>query len=284
MRENLGINPVLERRDDVPAVRIVLGVRGEDEHDVHRDADVEPPDLYVLLLENIEEADLDARLEVRQLVDREYPPVAPRDDAEVDRAFVRVMEALRRGLDRIDVADKVGDCDVGRRELFTVPPGSVDPVDRGGVAVLGHEVRGELAHGCERVVVDLAPPDDGDVFVEKRRELPDNPRFGLAAEAEQDDVVPGEDRIDERGDHRLFVADDPGKEVLLRAHFPDQVGAELVLHRKDAVLARTQFAECRFFVHCDPQIWPSLTRLANVGAPGLTFKRPGSPLLRCNCA
>ena len=96
--------------------------------------------------------DLDARLQVGKFVDRKDAPVAPRDDAEVNRPFMSVMETLRCGLDRIDVADQVGDRDVGRRKLFAVPLTPVDPLDGRRVAAALTMIQAELAHrrrtGC----------------------------------------------------------------------------------------------------------------------------------------
>ena len=120
VREDLRGDAVPQRRDDVAAVRVVLGVRREHDQDVERDADREAADLEVALLEDVEEADLDARLQVRQLVDREDAAVRARDDAVVDDVLVRERQLERRGLDRIDVADEVGDRDVRRRELLAV--------------------------------------------------------------------------------------------------------------------------------------------------------------------
>ena len=95
VREDLRGDPVLQRRDDVAAVRVVLRVRGEDEQDVEGDADREAADLQVALLEDVQEADLDAGLEIGQLVDREDPAVRARNDAEVDDLLVRVRPPLR---------------------------------------------------------------------------------------------------------------------------------------------------------------------------------------------
>ena len=88
MGEDLRGDAVLQRRDDVAAVRVVLGVRREDHQDVERNPDGEAADLEVALLEDVQEADLDARLQVGQLVDREDPPVRPRDDPVVDDLLV----------------------------------------------------------------------------------------------------------------------------------------------------------------------------------------------------
>ena len=82
--EDLRRDAVLERRDDGAAVGVVLGVGREDHQDVERDAHREAADLEVALLEDVEQADLDARRQVGQLVDGEDAAVGARDDAEVD--------------------------------------------------------------------------------------------------------------------------------------------------------------------------------------------------------
>ena len=102
------------------AVGVVLRVGGEDEQHVERQAHREAADLEVALLEQVEQADLDARREVGQLVDREDAAVGARDDAEVDDLGVGVGEPAGRRLDRVDVAEQVGDRDVRRRELLVV--------------------------------------------------------------------------------------------------------------------------------------------------------------------
>jgi hypothetical protein len=48
----------------------------------------------------------------------------------VDHLGVVEREPPRRGLDRIDVADQVGDGDVGRRELLVIALVPVQPLER----------------------------------------------------------------------------------------------------------------------------------------------------------
>ena len=68
----------------------------------------------------------------------------------------------------------------------------------------------------ERVVVDLAAGDDGRLFVEQVDQAARDARLGLAALAEEDDVLPGEDGVLDLRDDRLFVADDAGEELFAR--------------------------------------------------------------------
>ena len=189
VREDLRGDPVLQRRDDVAAVGVVLRVGGEHEQDVERDPDREAPDLQVALLEDVQQADLDARLEVGQLVDREDAAVGARHDAEVDDLLVRVGAPLGRRLDRVDVADQVRDRDVGRRELLAIALGPRDPGDRRRVALLGEDAPSVLRDRRERILVQLAAGDRRNLRVEQPDEQPQQARLGLAAEAEQQEVV-----------------------------------------------------------------------------------------------
>ena len=138
VRADLGAEAVLERRDDPAAVRVVLRVRRRDEHHVERQPDLVAADLDVALFEHVEQTDLDALGEVGQLVDREDAAVGARDEAVVDRELVREVAALG-DLDRVDLADEVGDRRVRRRELLAEAAVAVHPLDRRVVAVLGDE-------------------------------------------------------------------------------------------------------------------------------------------------
>ena len=135
VRPDLRPEAVLERGDDPAAARVVLGVGRRDDEQVERQADGEAADLDVALLEDVEQADLDPLGEVRQLVDREDAAVRARDQAVVERQLVAEVAALGDA-DRVDLADEVGDRDVGRRELLGVAPVARQPVDRRLVAVL----------------------------------------------------------------------------------------------------------------------------------------------------
>ena len=110
----------LQRRDDRAAIGVVLGVGREGEQHVEGEAYRKAADLEVALFEQVQEADLDARREIGQLVDREDAAVGARNDSEVDDLGVGVGEPAGRRLDRIDVAEQVGDRDVRSRELLAV--------------------------------------------------------------------------------------------------------------------------------------------------------------------
>ena len=138
VRADLRAEAVLERRDDAAAVRVVLGVGRRDEHDVEREADLVAADLDVALLEHVEQTDLDALGEVGELVDREDAAVGARHEPVVDGELVGEVAALGH-LDRVDLADEVGDRGVGRGELLAEAAVAVHPLDRRLVAALGDE-------------------------------------------------------------------------------------------------------------------------------------------------
>jgi len=79
--------------------------------------------------------------------------------------------------------------------------------------------------------VDLAPGDDGHLLVEQLDQAAQDPALRLAAEAEQDEIVSGQNRVDELGDDRLVVPDDAGKERLAPLQLANQVVADLLPDR-----------------------------------------------------
>ena len=152
---DLGAEAVLQRRDDAAAVGVVLGVGRGEQHEVERQADLVAPDLDVALLEHVEQAHLDALGQVGQLVDGEDAPVGAGHQAVVQRELVGQVAALGH-LDRVDLADQVGDGRVGGGQLLAEAVVAVHPLDRRVVALLGDQVAGVPRHRVVRVVVDLA--------------------------------------------------------------------------------------------------------------------------------
>ena len=230
MRADLRAEPVLERRDDAAAVRVVLGVGRRDEQDVEREADLVAADLHVALLEHVEQTDLDALGEVGELVDREDAAVRARDEAVVDRQLVGEVAAFG-DLDRVDLADQVGDRRVGRRQLLAEATVAVDPLDRRLVAALLHQVTRVRRHRVVRVVVDLAAGDDRHPLVEQTDERAHDARLRLAALAEEDDVVAGEQRVGELRDDGVVVTDHAVDERFALREHAHGVGTELFLDR-----------------------------------------------------
>ena len=112
---------------------------------VERQADLVAADLHVALLEHVEQADLDALGEVGELVDGEDAAVGARHQAVVQRQLVGEVAALG-DLDRVDLADQVGDRRVGRGQLLAEAVVAMHPRRSGVVALLGDEIAGVLRH------------------------------------------------------------------------------------------------------------------------------------------
>jgi hypothetical protein len=184
----------------------------------------------VALLKDVEEAHLDFARQIRQLVDGEDAAVGARQQAVMHRQLVRELQPGACRLDRIDVADHVGDGHVGRRQLLHVAGVALEPGNRRPIAGLGHLGAARAADRLERVVVDLARRHHGNHVVEQRHQRAQEARLGLATKTEQDEMVPGQQRVDELGQHRVVVADDAGKERASGAQFLDQVVTHLFVH------------------------------------------------------
>ena len=80
-----------------------------------------------------------------------------------------------------------------------------------------------------RVVVELAAADDRQPLVEQADEQPRHAGLGLAALAEEHEVVAGEDRVLDRRQDRVLEADDGRQDLAARGEALEQVGAELLL-------------------------------------------------------
>ncbi len=157
--------------------------------------------------------------------------------------LVRVREPLVCGLDRIDVADEIGHGDVGRGQLLAIALVARQPGDRKVVTLLDGQPAAALARRRQRRVVDLASGDDRHPLVEQVRQRAEDTRLGLAAQPEQDDVVPGEDGIVDGRDDRPFVAVDARKQRLPAGDGREQIAPHLIFDRGDAVTGCAQLAE-----------------------------------------
>jgi hypothetical protein len=224
-------DPVLERRNDLAARGVILGIGRKRHQHVQRQAHGVTLNLDVAFLQDVEEADLDFSREVRQLVDGEDPPIRPRQQSIVHRQLVGELEPGLRGLDRVDVADHVRNRHVWRCQLFDVARVALQPVDRRVVAFGRQPGPARGADGIERVIVDVTARHDRDLRVEQGHERAHQAGLRLAAQAEENEVVAGEQRVHQLRDHRVVVADDAGKERFAGAQLLNQVRANFLVHR-----------------------------------------------------
>ena len=170
------------------------------------------------------------------------------------RQLVRQQVPAAGRLDGIDVADDIRDGDVRRGELFNEPQLARQPRDRRLLAALGDQLAAVLRNRLERIIVDLAACENRDLLVEQRHELAENAALRLAAQAEQDEVVTREDRVDELGNHRLFVTHNAGKQRRAVLEQADQVFPHFVFYGALAAgragpLRALQLTECRRLCH-----------------------------------
>ena len=242
MRAHLGAEAVLERRDDPPAVGVVLRVGRRDEQDVQRQPQRVAANLDVALLHHVEQRDLDPLGEVGQLVDGHDAPVGAGHEAVVDG--LGVAERTPFGdLDGVDVADEVGHGGVGGGELLGVALVAAPPRHRQVVAQLGGAPPGGRGDRGVGVLAELGARDDRGPLVEQADERAQQPGLALAALAEQHDVVAREQGPLQLGEHGALEADDARPRVAPRLQRGDQVVADLVLDATLDVAGRAERAQ-----------------------------------------
>ena len=95
VRADLAADAVLQRRDDLAARRVVFRVRGEDQHQVERQAHRIALNLHVAFLHDVEQADLDLAGQIGQFVDGEDAAIGARQQAVVDGQLVGDVLAAR---------------------------------------------------------------------------------------------------------------------------------------------------------------------------------------------
>ena len=185
-------------------------------------------DLDVAFLQDVEQSHLDLAGQVGQLVDGEDAAVCPRQQAVVHRQVVAKLQPAARSLDRIDVAEHVGDRHVRSSQLLDVALLARAPGDRQVVALGGGTCAALRADRGQRVVVNLAARHNGDRRVQQIDEAAQDARLCLPAQSEQDEIVLREQPVDELRHDGVVVANDAWEERFARLQFGDQVRADLV--------------------------------------------------------
>ena len=140
------------------------------------------------------------------------PRLARGEEAVVHGELASELLAGTCGLDGVDVADEVGYGDIRGGELFDVSVVGGKPGDGSIVAQLRDEVAGEAGEWGVGIVAELGAADVGGLGVEQGGEGAQDAALGLTTEAEEDEVVAGEDGVDDLRDDGIVVADDAGEE------------------------------------------------------------------------
>ena len=114
VRSNLASDAILERRHDLPACGVVLWIGRERQQNIDRQTNRIALNLDVAFLHDVEQPDLDLTCQVGQLIDGEDASIGSRQQSVVDRQLVGDVLPFACRFDGIDIADHVGDGDVGR--------------------------------------------------------------------------------------------------------------------------------------------------------------------------
>ena len=166
------------------------------------------------------------------------------------RQLVREVAALGH-LDRVDLADQVGDGDVRGGQLLPVAAITVQPGQLRVVPLFLHEISTASAYRVERVVVDLAARYRRYLFVQQPCQGADHARFRLPALPQEDDVLSGQEGVLQVGDDRLLEADDAWQMVCLASTNPfDEVLAQLLLDGQDLVAGLAKLPNRRRLLSC----------------------------------
>src|SRR3989454_7067993 len=166
MGANLGADAVFQRRDDFSARGVILGIGGENEENIEREAQGIALNLNVAFLHDVEEADLDFSGKVGELIDGKDAAIGAREQAVVDGEFVGEVASAASGADGIDVADDVGHGDVGCGEVFDEAILAGHSGEGGVVAVGGDFFAASAADGFQGIIVDFAASNDGNLLIQ----------------------------------------------------------------------------------------------------------------------
>ncbi len=156
------------------------------------------------------------------------PAVGPRHQAVVHGLRI-AQRAPLRDLDRVDVTDEVTDRGVRSGQLLGVAVVTVSPADRQVVTQSRARAPGSgrrparTARRGSRSRVTSGIHSSRSVD-----QRPHQPGLALAALAEQDQVVTGQQGGLEFGQDRVVEADDAGKGIAARTEPVDEVGADLL--------------------------------------------------------
>ena len=94
--------------------------------------------------------------------------------------------------------------------------------------MLGHEALAGLGHRRQRLVVNLNAAEHRHPLIEQLRQHPQDSRFGLPAQAEEQQIVLGKNAVDDLRDDRIAIPDDAGEKLLPFAELANDIPAKFV--------------------------------------------------------
>src|SRR5262249_400545 len=186
--------------------------------------------LNVAFLHDVEQSNLDLAGKIRKFVDRENAAIGAWQQSVVNRQFVRKVAAPPRRTNRINVADDVRNRHVGCRQLFDIPLVARQPGDRRIVTFGGYALPARPADGLQRAIIDFATRDDGNFGVEKLDQSTQDAALRLAAQTQQDEIMPREQRVYDLRQNRVFIAMNTREQRFVALDAPEQIAANLALY------------------------------------------------------
>ncbi len=121
---------------------------------------------------------------------------------------------------------------------------AIQPGDVRFVAFLGDQIAAAAADGMKRIVADFAARHVGQVFIQKPGQHPDDAGLGLAAQTQQDEIVPRQHGVNDLRHHGIFVAHNAREQVLAALQLADQILPQLAF---DGALAEVPLAKFAAF-------------------------------------
>src|ERR1700728_4216050 len=156
MRLNLRANAILQRRNNFSSCRVVLRIRAEDKCNIERQTNRISLNLHVALLHDGEQSHLDLPSQIGQYVDRKYPAIGARQQSVMNGQLARQFVSATSRLNRIDVADQIGDGHVRRSKFFNIALIWREIRDRRSVSESRNFLAASLADRRIRAVVNFA--------------------------------------------------------------------------------------------------------------------------------
>ena len=244
MRAHLRPDAILQRRDDLAARRVILGIGAEYQGQVERQPHRVALNLHVAFLHDVEQSDLNLAGQIRQLVDGENAAIGARQQPVMHGKFVAQLVPAFGRLDWIDVADQIGDGHVRSRQLLDVTLVRPEICNRSLISCLGDQLAATAAERLVGIVTDLAAGDVRQLRIEKPGQRAQDAALRLATQSQQNKIVSRQDGIDHVRRHRILVADDAGKHRPSLPQTCNQVFPQLIFHVPGANLF-SQNALCR---------------------------------------
>src|SRR5215217_3376637 len=155
------------------------------------------------------------------------------------------------GFNWIDVADDIGNGDIGGCEFFYKTCVTTDPIERGHLTILRQRLPPISGDRAQWVVVHFGTGDDWYALIEQISQQANDAALCLPAKAKQNDVMPRQNGVNQLRNNGVLVAHDAGKQLLAAAQFSYEIATQLILDREGLIPGRPEFAKGSWIIHID---------------------------------